>query len=70
MATAADYAHQFNPGFVLDPLTVALVIVDMQYASGSRDHGLGRGLKARGQEIERTTTRSSTPSPRARARRC
>jgi nicotinamidase-related amidase len=26
------------------------VIVDMQYASGSRDHGLGRNLKARGQE--------------------
>jgi nicotinamidase-related amidase len=50
MATPADYAHQFNPGFVLDPRTVALVIVDMQYASGSRDHGLGRNLKARGQE--------------------
>ena len=50
MTTAADYAHQFNPGFALDPRTVALVVVDMQYASGSRDHGLGRGLKARGQE--------------------
>jgi nicotinamidase-related amidase len=50
MATASDYAHQFNPGFVLDPRTVALVVVDMQYASGSRDHGLGRSLKARGQE--------------------
>jgi biuret amidohydrolase len=46
----SDYAHQFNPGFGLDPRTVALVVVDMQYASGSRDHGLGRGLKARGQE--------------------
>ena len=45
-----DYAHQFNPGFGLEPRTVALVVVDMQYASGSRDHGLGRGLKARGQE--------------------
>ena len=50
MATATDYAHQFNPGFGLDPRTVALVVVDMQYASGSRDHGLGRSLKARGQE--------------------
>ena len=50
MATATDYAHQFNPGFGLDPRTVALVVVDMQYASGSRDHGLGRALKARGQE--------------------
>jgi len=46
----SDYAHQFNPGFGLDPRTVALVVVDMQYASGSRDHGLGRGLKGRGQE--------------------
>ena len=42
MASATDYAHQFNPGFVLDSRTVALVVVDMQYASGSRDHGLGR----------------------------
>jgi biuret amidohydrolase len=50
MATPADYAHQFNPGFALDPHAVALVVVDMQYASGSRDHGLGRNLKARGQE--------------------
>ena len=50
MATPADYAHQFNPGFALDPRTVALVVVDMQYASGSRDHGLGRNLKTRGQE--------------------
>ena len=50
MAVPSDYAHQFNPGFDLDPARVALVVVDMQYASGSRDHGLGRALKARGQE--------------------
>lgn len=49
-ASASDYAHQFNPGFALDPAKAALVVVDMQYASGSRDHGLGRVLKARGQE--------------------
>lgn len=48
--TPGDYAHQFNPGFALDPHTAALVVVDMQYASGSRDHGLGRALKAQGQE--------------------
>lgn len=47
---ATDYALQFNPGFVLDPGKAALVIVDMQYASGSREHGLGRVLKAQGQE--------------------
>ena len=45
-----DYAHQFNPGFDLDPRAVALVVVAMQYASGAREHGLGRALKARGQE--------------------
>jgi nicotinamidase-related amidase len=49
-APASDYAHQFNPSFTLEPGRAALVVVDMQYASGSRDHGLGRGLKDRGQE--------------------
>lgn len=49
-AAPSDYAHQFNPAFRLDARSVALVVVDMQYASGSRDHGLGRALKARGQE--------------------
>jgi nicotinamidase-related amidase len=48
--SSADYAHQFNPGFALDPGRVALVVVDMQYASASRQEGLGRLLKARGQE--------------------
>jgi nicotinamidase-related amidase len=47
---AQDYAHQFNPPFLLDPARVALVVVDMQYASGSREHGLGRLLRARGHE--------------------
>jgi biuret amidohydrolase len=49
-AAPSDYAHQFNPAFRVEPAQVALVVVDMQYASGSRDHGLGRALKARGQE--------------------
>lgn len=47
---AGDYAHQFNPPFVLDPARCALVVVDMQYASASRAHGLGAALAARGQE--------------------
>jgi len=47
---AQDYAHQFNPPFVLDPARTALVVVDMQYASASREHGLGRLLRARGEE--------------------
>lgn len=45
-----DYAHQFNPPFRLDPARAALVVVDMQYASASREHGLGRALRERGQE--------------------
>ncbi|HEY7869665.1 MAG TPA: isochorismatase family cysteine hydrolase [Methylomirabilota bacterium] len=45
-----DYAQLFNPGFRLDPATTALVVVDMQYASGSRHEGLGRFLKDRGRE--------------------
>jgi len=50
VASATDYAFQFNPGFSLDPDRVALVVVDMQYASASRLEGLGRALKERGQE--------------------
>lgn len=49
-AAVADYAHLFNPPFRLDAARVALVVVDMQYASGSREHGLGRLLRERGQE--------------------
>ena len=48
----SDYAQQFNPGFRLDPARVALVVVDMQYASGSRHEGLGRFLKDRGREAQ------------------
>lgn len=50
VSPTADYAHQFNPGFALDPGRVALVVVDMQYASASREEGLGRLLRERGQE--------------------
>ena len=49
MEVTGDYAQQFNPPFALDPAATALVVVDMQYASGSRHHGLGRALAARGQ---------------------
>jgi nicotinamidase-related amidase len=49
-SAADDYAHQFNPSWRLDPRRVALVVVDMQYASASREHGLGRLLRQRGQE--------------------
>ena len=49
-----DYAQQFNPGFRLDPARVALVVVDMQYASGSRHEGLGRYLKDLEREAQGT----------------
>jgi len=38
--------------FDLNPGTSALIIVDMQYASGSRDHGLGRLLANQGRLLE------------------
>jgi len=47
-----DYAGQFNPGFALEPERVALVVVDLQYASGSRQEGLGRLLKEQGNEVQ------------------
>ncbi len=46
----SDYAKLFNPPFVLEAGKTALVVVDMQYASGSRHHGLGALLRARGEE--------------------
>jgi nicotinamidase-related amidase len=48
----SDYAALFNPGFRLVPAKVALVVVDMQYASGSRHEGLGRLLKDQGAEAQ------------------
>ena len=51
-APGHDYAAQFNPGFALDPARVALVVVDMQYASGSRKEGLGRLLAEQGNEAQ------------------
>jgi nicotinamidase-related amidase len=47
-SAARDYASLFNPPFELDRHSVALVVVDMQYASASRRDGLGALLKAKG----------------------
>jgi nicotinamidase-related amidase len=44
-----DYAAMFTAGFRLDRSRAALVVVDMQYATGSREHGLGRLLTMRGE---------------------
>ncbi len=45
---APTYIDDFTRRFDLDPATTALVIVDVQYASGSRQHGLGKLLAAAG----------------------
>src|SRR5260370_873957 len=43
-----DYAGQFNPGVRLEPARVALVVVDMQYASASRSSGFERLVRTWG----------------------
>lgn len=45
-----DYLIDFVPDFRLEPAKTALLVVDMQYASGSRSHGLGRMLQEQGRE--------------------
>ncbi len=44
----ATYINEFTFNFELSPVTTALVVVDMQYASGSRQHGLGKMLSEQG----------------------
>ncbi len=43
-----DYIDIFTRKVVIDPARTALVPVDLQYASGSREHGLGRLLAEQG----------------------
>ena len=45
---ANDYVAIFTPETELDPARVCLVIVDVQYATGSRTTGLGKRLAAQG----------------------
>ncbi len=42
------YIDDFTRQFVLSPRSTALVLVDIQYASGSREHGLGKLLGSQG----------------------
>lgn len=44
-----DHFAQFDFGFTLTASKTALMIIDMQYASASRDMGMGRRLNLRGQ---------------------
>jgi nicotinamidase-related amidase len=43
-----DYITAFTSDFELEPKSTALIIVDMQYATGSRNEGLGKLLSAQG----------------------
>ncbi len=47
-----DYLSGLIPHFRLDARRTALIVVDLQYASGSRTHGLGRQLEAAGRAEE------------------
>lgn len=50
-AEAHDWQQKvYRPSFTLDPATTALLIIDMQYASGYRDTGLGCMLREKGLE--------------------
>ena len=48
MSTTPAYIDSYTRQFRLAPVDTALVIVDLQYASGSREHGLGKLLTAAG----------------------
>lgn len=45
---AHDYITFFNSDFELEPKSTALIIVDMQYATASRNDGLGKWLREQG----------------------
>lgn len=48
MAQSADYIRAYMPERPVLPQRAALVMIDMQYATGSRQGALGRKLKAEG----------------------
>jgi nicotinamidase-related amidase len=49
--TSEDYVKQFNAERVTDPARSALVIVDMQYATGHRSGALSRKMQAEGNSV-------------------
>lgn len=50
MTSPPDYAGAFKRRFAIDPSRVALLIIDVQYASGSRTQGLGARLADEGRD--------------------
>ncbi len=61
-AIAGDYMRGFQPPWSLDLRRAALVVVDMQYATGSRAHGLGamRNAAEKGSYLDYRFTRIET----------
>lgn len=51
MTTSGDYIRAFMPERPVDPSRSALAIIDMQYATGSRDGALARKLQAEGSTV-------------------
>ena len=51
MSAPKDYIRDFMSEPVISAKDAALVIIDMQYATGHRDGALGRTLKAQGSNI-------------------
>jgi nicotinamidase-related amidase len=49
---SGDAVLEHTLGFVLDPASTALVVIDMQYATACRTTGMGRWLAERGREEE------------------
>ncbi len=43
-----DYVSVYTRDIDLDPATTCLVVVDLMYATGSREHGLGQNMAAEG----------------------
>ena len=49
--TATDYVQQFNAERITDPARSALVIIDMQYATGHPTGALAQRMKAEGNSV-------------------
>jgi nicotinamidase-related amidase len=52
LTVAGDYLPAFVPQFRLEPARTVLLLIDMQYASASRTHGLGRMLREHGRAAD------------------
>ena len=44
----ANYVEEFTESFTLNPISTALLVIDMQNATGNPSHGLGKLLRSQG----------------------